>query len=434
MDGRLPLRVRSPFQSFPSSLALGLVVAWFAVGPAGAIPNAFFGNGRFSGPVIPAQPRFNADLTAPFLDPAAWEQGALPGPWTDPRPDGDDVMRTMTALPVLFGEVPMAVAARAPDGKVRDVSITFLDAGPFFGYNPGGEDSGIERAAGEARRQEFAAHFQRLARDLRERLAAGCGPPRLVSAGRSRLLRQTYLDHEWNGFVLRLVVRPEHSVELRLFRGAPPPATLLRPEFASLDARERRARCQDRVRAAESGALFLDGIPRTEQGLTPHCAVHALALGGGYLGLGLGPGDLAAAAGFRNTGSARGSRVQALHGAVAEELGMHVAVSSRFDPDRVRKGLETGLPVIVWRRVSVERELARTRDPASLPADPSAWPDRSASGSPSHASLVTGWSPATDEVFLTEPWGDAARHRPIPVAELEATVYAVFHFRWRDLP
>jgi len=417
----------------PRLLLFAAALGFFGAGPVAAIPNAFFGNGRFFGPVIPAQPRFQADLTAPFLDPAAWDRGAFPGPWSDPGPD--DATRTMTALPVLFGEVPMAVTARAQglEGPVRELAITYLDAGPFFGYNPGGEDSGGERAAGEARRQEFTAHFQRLARDLRERLAAGCGPPRLVAAGRSRLLRQTYLDHAWNGFVLRLVVRSGHSVELRVFREPAPAVTLLRPEVASLPSAERRERCRERVRVEDSGAWFLDGIPRTEQGLTPYCAVHTLALGGQYLGLNLGPGDLAAAAGFRNTGSARGSQVQALHAAVAEELGMHVAVSSRFDLPRVRKALEEGLPVIVWRRVSVEREELRTRQAGSLPPEPAAWPDRTASGTPSHASLVTGCSPATGEVFLTEPWGAASRHRPIQVAELEATVYAAFHFRWRDV-
>ena len=70
--------------------------------PAGAIPDVFFGNGQFFGPVIPAFPRFNANLTREFLTQQNWEQNEFPGPWeAQPALDGEEVKR-MTAMPVVL--------------------------------------------------------------------------------------------------------------------------------------------------------------------------------------------------------------------------------------------------------------------------------------------------------------------------------------------
>lgn len=100
------------------------------------------------------------------------------------------------------------------------------------------------------------------------------------------------------------------------------------------------------------------------------CGIHSLAMVGRYYGLRVREGALAAAADLRNTGSSRGRRVFDLYHAAAEEVGMKAKVSSSFDFDRVRQATEEGRPVIVWRRVSLEREKAHAEFAEQFAADP----------------------------------------------------------------
>jgi len=136
----------------------------------------------------------------------------------------------------------------------------------------------------------------------------------------------------------------------------------------------------------------------------------------------------------------RGSRILELYHSVGDELGMDVQVSSRFDFERVQEAIAEGRPVIVWRRVSLDREKAHSQFAARLAHTPSAvlpepnrndrsaWPDRKKKGTPSHASIVSGFNAERNEVIFTDPWGEEARGRRMRVEEMEATVYAAFFF------
>ncbi|MCB1234941.1 MAG: C39 family peptidase [Verrucomicrobiae bacterium] len=417
--------------------ALVAVAATVLPPPARAIPNVFFGNG-FIGPIVPAFPRFNANLTRDFLAAENWRENQFPGPWEDAA-DETPGARRMTAMPVLFGAVPMAVTAHASQTGVGpgEIEIVYLDAGRYFGYLAGGEKTRDQRDAGETKRDEFDRHFRRLADDLRQRLDTGCGAARRVVLGRSDLLRETFSDYRCDAFTLRLLVRDGHSVALRLFPAGSEPRSLVAGPLEGEAAAARANRLAENTRSNPRGDLVIDGVPMFAQQTTPFCGVHSLAMAARYFGLELRPGDLAAAAEFKNTGSARGSRLLDLHHAAAEEIGMNLKVSSRFDFDRVARAVREGRPVIVWRRVSLDREKARLIQMANLGAQPlptlsqsvrDALPPRDKKGSPSHASIVTGINEQTREVLYTEPWGDATRNLRMRGEELADTVYAAFFF------
>ena len=128
-----------------------------------------------------------------------------------------------------------------------------------------------------------------------------------------------------------------------------------------------------------------------------------------------------------------------LYRAVAEEAGMEVQVSSRFDERRLVKALEAGLPVIVWRRVTEEREKAHaafakrlSREPELRvpPSSPRQWPRRESKRLPSHGSVLTGYNAERKEVMYAEPWGADMSKRRMSAAELAASVYAAFYFRF----
>ncbi|MCB1089182.1 MAG: hypothetical protein KDM63_19250, partial [Verrucomicrobiae bacterium] len=367
-----------------------------------AIPNSFIGNG-FIGPIVPAHPRFGANLTAGFLELAHWEGPAapLPGPWETVTATPGHEIRQMTAMPVLFGAVPDSVIAwGAPGGPTREVVITYLDAGSFFPYLAGGEKTHAQRTEGADRRGEFDSAWHRLSDDLRGRLEAGCGPGVPRAEGRSDLLRTIYTEYAWEDFRLRLARREGHSITLHLSplrEAAPGP---IAGDLAGLSGADRAARLADRVESLSSGGWRIRDIPVFDQGFTPYCGIHALAMVAHYHGLRLPPGALAAGADFANTGSARGSRTLDLYREVGEELGLDCETSSRFDADRVERAIRAGLPVLVWRRVSEEREKAHAdlaKRLATAPALPipaltapeiARLPERTKKGTPSHASVI----------------------------------------------
>jgi len=423
-------------------LVAGLALTVGAM-PLGAIPQSFrTSNGNFFGPVIPATPRFNADLTQEFLLGSTWETNAFSGDWeAEPALEGQEIVR-MTANPVLFGAVPQSVKAYRENGETRELAITYLDAGAFFGFKLGGEKSHEDRMAGNAARAEFSQHYNRLAQDLRERLETGCGHGELMSVGRSNALRSTYTDYYWEDFTLRLSARPSHSLTLYITKDVELENHFLDPALVDLTSSDRSQLLAENVTSNERGDLLIENIPMFSQGYTPFCSVHSLAMTGHYFGLRMKTTGLVASAEFANTGSARGSNVMELYEATAEEVGLDLDLSSRFDARQVQRSLEAGRPVIVWRRVTEEREKAHdqfteklARDPyASLPepskAQQASWPERDKKGSPSHASVVNGINLERNEVIFTEPWGDHARNRRMRLEEMEATAYAVFYFEF----
>ncbi|MEM1295062.1 MAG: hypothetical protein AAGH89_06830 [Verrucomicrobiota bacterium] len=409
-----------------------------------AIPDTFIINGNGNliiPPVIPATPRFNADLTRPFLNVDVWENGDVPGSWVAQPGLGGETIQKMSANPVLFGAVPYAVSARSEAGSLQEITINYLDAGPFFGFKLGGEKTHADRQIGNQRRSEFAHQFDQLSRNLTKRLEGGCGPPKLTTVGRSNMLRMVYKDYRWEEFLLRLSIRPNHSISLSLLREGSDFDSFLDDEVAAMSARQRSEQWGENVIYAENGDLTVSNIPMFSQGNTPFCGIHSLAMVGHYLGLRMPTDVLESSANLRNTGSARGADIMGLYHATAEEVDLRVQLSSRFDARRIAQSLEKGLPVIVWRRVSAEREQAHrqfaekfARNPGATLPTPSksmiaSWPEREKKGTPSHASIVSGINLDRHEAILTEPWGEDARGRRIRLEELTATTYAAFYFR-----
>ncbi len=406
--------------------------------PISAIPNVFI-NGQLIGPIVPAHPRFGADLTKEFLAAGVWEEGEFSGPWSDLKNDS----RHMTAMPVVFGAVPESIVAHQnQSGKTQEIEITYLNAGTFFGYKFEGEKTHSDREIGSEKRSQFAHQFGLISKNLRDRLDTGCGPGEQVVMGRSDLLRSVLTDYQYENFTIRLARRDNHSVALHLMPTDARTKSLVAADFESLDKKERQARFSERVttEANSRGDTQINGIPMFKQGTTPFCGIHTLAMASDYYGLNLGPDELAAAADFKNTGSARGSNILELYHAAFEELGMRVKVSSRFDFERAQKALAAGMPVIVWRRVSIPREEAHAKFVSqlavlpnlSLPkptrSDQEKWPERSKKGSPSHASILTGFNAERDEIIFTDPWGESARNKRMRSEEMEATAYTVFYF------
>lgn len=422
------------------ALILALVLAGWTTGHA--IPTSFFSNGANPVPIIPSFPRFNADLTEEFLDEARWQADEFSGPWREEPSLPDLRVRRMTANPVVMGEVPMSVVAYGDGSRTREIAIHFIDAGLFFGYRYGGERNREEREAGRDRRREFSDHMETLFENLEQRLEEGCGRGIPGAIGRTPELRTEFLEYRLENFVLRLVEREEHSVSLHIYRDGAAPKSLVDRDWLEARRRERQERLESAVLQREDGGLQISGLPVLTQGMTPYCGIHSLAMVGHYIGMRSSPEALAAGAEFENTGSAGGSDMVGLHRAVARELDMRVSIAPRLDRRRFERSIEAGLPVIVWRRVSAEREnhharvADATREGRDLPIvslgekELARVPHRGARGTPSHASVLTGWAGDDGgEILYLEPWGEAGKGRRMRWEELEHSAYAVFHFK-----
>lgn len=403
--------------------------------PAGAIPNVFFPNGTSPIPVIPAFPRFNADLTEEFLNQEPWQDGDFSGPWEAEPSLPDLSIRRMSAMPIVFGEVPMSVHSYEGGEGVQELAIHFLDAGLYFGYL-GNDTSREQRDEMRERRIEFSRIFKKLSDALQEKLEEGCGRGIEGRIGKTTVLSLGYTDYHWEDFTLRYVEREDHSISLHLFRKGSEPASLVEDGWRKADRREREAFLENRVLETAEGSLELADFPVFSQGSTPFCGIHSLAMVGHYLGLRTNPGMLAASADFKNNGSASGSDMMEVHRAVAAELDMKLSLAPRFDLKRVERSLSEGVPVLIWRRVSPAREAYhRSVAGSDLAFEPltveerEALPARDVSGSPSHASVVTGLDPANGAVLYVEPWGHDGRDRRMRIEEAEATTYAVFYFK-----
>ncbi|MDF1754114.1 MAG: C39 family peptidase [Verrucomicrobiales bacterium] len=407
-----------------------------------AIPNTFIGGGNFFGPVIPAQPVFGRDLTRDFFEAKNWDGDKFPGPWREETSLGTQTVKRMTANPTLFGAIPMAVYAYSDEESHTDeIAIHFLDAGIYFGYQFGGETNRDERSAGAEKRSTFNKHYRELSADLRQRLDQGCGRGSVGSIGRSNELRTVFTQYQWEDFILRLVTRPEHSVSIYIHRKGHLPDSFVEPEIAKLADREKADFFSSKVSRTDYGDVLIEGLPMFRQGNTPFCGIHSLAMASHYLGLRVHPETLAAGAEFKNTGSAKGSQIIDLYRGVGEEIDMRVSTSPKFDLRRAKRSIEAGIPIVVWRRVSRERELAHNEFLKAFSEDPTltigkpdtsiiaTYPPRSAKGSPSHASVITGFNEERNEVIFTEPWGEFSRNRRMRIEEMEATAYALFYFK-----
>ncbi len=391
-----------------------------------AIPQNFGGN--FFGATF--QPRdINEDFTEQLLAEAIWRGEELPQVWKSiPSLDGNEV-KLLAVNPVILGQRPAAVFANTQKGRLQSIAALYLDAGHFFGYHGNREKDDIK-----ALQRDFKKRYAQLEKALGKTLGerAEDGPDDAV-IGRTALLRNTYQDYRIGKLTLRFSAIENHSISLIILRTEDISDDYLDVDIASLDKRQRRKQLLANVRQDRSGDVTIGGIPMFRQGLRPYCAVSTLGMATHYLGLRMSTDALASGARFRNTGSAKGSKILDLYRAAAEEALASVQRSGSFDFKRAKKYLEKGFPVVVWRRYSSERNLLHSAAakgkvlPEANPADRASWP--TSKTDPGHASVVTGYNEKTGEVIFMESWGEHTRGKRMHIEELEATSYAAFYFK-----
>lgn len=419
-----------------------------AQGVAWSIPQEFLAAPNGGNPLFGAAgaPRLEGrDFSAEFADAALWATNALPGEWREVSGvDGERVV-ALARVPRLFGAYPQEVYAASDDsGALKSVSILYLDAGAFFGYTrPDGSES--EEEARERRRRirerqrEFRRQFRETADavedDLEDRSERR---PERVIIGRTAALRTDCLSFAVGGFALRYAAYEDHAITLTIVPRAGAADHYMDDKVAAMDVRERRRALEAHVTRGGNGDVAVDGVPVFRQGLRPYCAINTLGMVTHFLGLRLGITGLAAGAKFKNTGSARGAKLLDLYRAAAEEADARMSRSGKADFARIRRAIDDGCPVLVWRRFSPQRDRLHSRFAREYQSRPdvtlpevtreerATWPGGEA---PGHCSVIVGYNEERGEVIFMESWGEHTRNRRMRVEEMQETSYMTFYFK-----
>ena len=249
-----------------------------------------------------------------------------------------------------------------------------------------------------------------------------------VSIGRTSFLRGRAVDFVRSGFSLRYQAVEDHSIRLTIVREGEAQEHYLDQELVGMDRQERGAWFASKVNREASGDVTVTGVPVFRQGERPYCAISTLGMVTHYLGLRLSVEGLAAAAGFKNDGTAGGTKLLELYAASAQEAGVRSSRMGRFDYEKAKRSLEAGFPVLVWRKYDANRDLLHTEFAKLYRREPAAetWPGDEA---PNHASVVTGFNPERGEVIFVESWGEQTRGRRMRFEEMEESSYMAFYYK-----
>ena len=348
--------------------------------------------------------------------PVAWKN------WPDPAP--------------MLGGRPVALRGRFVEGKIDCITLLFLDAGIHFGYVPQ-EDAAEVRAHGEEAFRKLHARVEVAVLGALADLAGG--PPEEVLVGRTVRLRQKVKIFRLGEAFARFQSTPGQLVKVTLFRDRESAASWMDPAVSKMSPQGRVGARNAAWRNNPLGDHYLPDLPLMPQGDRAYCGVSALAMVLQDLGLNLDTEDLAAGAGIR-FGSTAGSHIMETYFAAATEGGFKFVRADKLDMGRLSQAIDHGMPVLVWRRWSQERDFLHTQfarrlanDPtAQLPPadddDRAAWPtDRKQN----HASILTGFNAQRGEVIFTESWNESLRGRRMRFEEMAGTSYCVFYADWR---
>ena len=428
-------------KSYPSLVFAGALIALTL--PLSAIPNqvgGFFAQND--------SPLNETEIGDELLADALWagEKG-LPGEWKVEAPVGEVASSWLAARPKVFGLPALMVQARHRDGKLDGLAVTFADAGSYFGYFdqklPAGLTSRQKQEELRRRLADRQTAFAKLLADTESSLRTSLadladGRPRESQIGKTRALRTEVTDYRKGNLVLRLLVGGQRLVRVLIVPESNLSRAWLDPERASLSQSDLARIYENRVTRTRNGDVLLEDLHLVPQGYKPYCGLNTLTMAARYFGLHLDEDFLAVAGKFENTGSAAGSQIPRLYLAVAKEAGLDLSKSNRFTAGDAKNSLDRGLPVVVWRRFSPERNQVHTRhsqraaqDPEfALPAPDSAaraaWPD---SRAPLHASVIVGYNAERREILFLESWAGMKTPRRMRAEEMAATAYLTFYFK-----
>ena len=363
---------------------------------------------------------------------AVWDTPDFFAGWTGPSANRGEEHRTYRGRCQIFGHEAQAVTGLFEGGRLSSITIVVLDAGAWFGFVPEAQAKQVAASKGP----QFAALCKQTGIDSERGLAglAGGAGKKVPFIEKGLLKHEVVLFHTGDLWT-RLTVRENQLVKLTVARSEIDATSPLSAMRRTSKKDEQLRQFSARVRSGENGDRLLDGVPIFTQGDRAYCGIATLAMALQFLGLRLDTEDYAGPAGIR-FGSTYHSTIREAYDAAAEAAKVRLPRTTQFEFDRARASVEAGLPVVVFRRWSQERDFLHSAFAQRLLKDPTAmlpkadlndrktWPTKDDFA---HSSIITGYNAVRREVIFTESWGEHARNRRMRVEEMEGTVYLAYY-------
>ena len=393
-----------------------------------SIPQNFGGN-LFGATFLPK--KIANDFTEKLIAASIWDNNKLPGDWKRiPSIDKDEVL-IFAFSPIVWGYHPTSIYANYENQRLKSISLMYLDSESFFRQI---SKKSLSQESSVTIKNLFKKKYREIEESLKKELYKHAKKsPKESFVGKTKYLRNHYLDYKIDKLTVRLAAEADNGISLIIMRNEDLTESYLDPKVSELSTRERRQLLEEKISLTSNGDLNITDVPIFQQGQRPYCAVNTLGMATYHIGLRMSTDALAAGARFRYSNSAKGSKMLDLYRAAAEESGATLQRGRSFDFNRAQKYLEKGYPIIVWRRFSYQRDKIHTaaakgiKLPDPLSEDQSKWP--TSKNDPGHASVITGFNKKSGEVIFMESWGVNSRGKRMSAKELEATSYATFYLK-----
>jgi len=418
---------------------------------AGAIPTTV-GGGRSAQNLKVPSPQDGMDLTGTMLAAATWSgESKLPGEWIKEAVIGGTTVSLLYGKPKLFGRDVLQLRAWHRGNILESLEATFVDAGSYFGFFneelPKGLTKKQKREEIQTRTAASQEKFSILYKETLAVVEKSIDQETNASAasakvGHSRVLRAQPLEWKKDNISVRLLACDQRLIRVTLQPQSMTSSNWMDRSLTSETPHQRTNRLAASVVCKNDGTVEITGLQPIEQGFQPYCGLSALGMVARYFGMQVDETWLAAAGGFQNTGTANGSKMLELYNAVAAEAGFGLNRQSKLDDAAMRRAIDSGLPVIVWRRFSPERDVVHNKFMVALshssnatlpdPNDPherASWPTSNNPSPLLHASVVCGYQPERKEVLFLDSWTGKDVPRRMRIEELAGTSYLCFIFK-----
>ena len=360
---------------------------------------------------------------------------------------GNEVVYRKTFTEQLFGWKPREVLIHTNKDSsgntvIQSMDVTYLELGsmlvPYMTTSATkengkqGEPTLIETPQQKnARELEFSKIFRDAEREIQAALQTKFGQGNLVSMGNAQDLRGLIREYNADPFLLRLTIEHGHLVQLNILRKSAASRSLVSQSKTTTKAEDALAN----VKNLPNGDCLIENIPMISQGDRGYGAVATLAMVANYYQINVNIDALAAKAGY-NSSNIVGGNLDSVCQGVAREGKLRLISA----PNLVRAvaviNINRGVPMIVWRNFSREREATLRQYAASYSKDssfelPSIVQDRKNWAPHTEyfsASLITGYNKERGEYIITQPSGEGSRNRRIRFEELEACSFRVLTF------
>jgi hypothetical protein len=331
----------------------------------------------------------------------------------------------------VLGARPYSLALYGEEGAVSSLSLVFANKGDVEGFAD--KDIKSSREAARALRSAIKDFKKQVKEDgdtIAQKLTSLLGDPQGGSFGGSRQTREQIKRWDWNGHAILLAAPKDEYVAVRILPSDVADGTR-KPRIPEAELREELA---TRIERRDNGDVVITTIPMVDQGPKGYCVPATWERVMRYMGI---PADMYVLAMAGNTGVGGGTAISSIAAGAREIItrsGRRLDSSpSRISMPVIKKYIERGLP-LMWTMYSmddVNRDITRRSKNRAGMSSPEEWKESLADArkqarkikvdrETGHVCMITGYNEATDEIAVSDSWGEAFAERWITLEEANA--------------